>query len=287
MDWIVRLNEAIGYIEDNLEGTVDVRVAARIACCSTFHFIRMFTYIAGIPLSEYIRKRRLTLAAFDIQQRKGRIIDIALRYGYESPTAFNRAFHMVHGISPSEAKKPSTVLRAYPRMHFSLAVTGGREMVYRIEEKPSFTVVGVGRRFSIANDACYAEIPRFWESVVRDGLVGKMMGHLNTEPVGLMGISSTIEDREFDYYIAVPSTDNPAAPLAVYEIPGGTWAVFDCIGPMPHAIQELQKRIVTEWLPTSKYEYADGPDIEFYFDGDRSSDDYRSEVWLPVRKKSN
>ncbi|PKL12744.1 MAG: AraC family transcriptional regulator, partial [Spirochaetae bacterium HGW-Spirochaetae-8] len=104
MEWIARLNEAVSYMENNLDKEISYERAARIACCSTFHFIRMFTFIAGIPLSEYVRRRRLTLAAFDIQRGDGKIVDIALRYGYESPTAFNRAFHVVHGMSPSEAR---------------------------------------------------------------------------------------------------------------------------------------------------------------------------------------
>jgi len=284
MDWISRLNEAIGYIEDNLTDEVDVEVAARIACCSTFHFIRMFTYIAGVSLSEYVRRRRLTMAALEIQRKAGKIIDIALRYGYESPTAFTRAFHTIHGISPSAAKRPGTSLNAYPRMHFSMAVTGGTRMEYRIERKEGFRIVGLKRRFSVIDDACYADIPQFWQQVIAQGSMPKLLGLLDGEPAGLLGVCGPMEGKEFDYLIGVPSGQEDVGPFVPYDIQAMTWAIFPCIGAMPSAIQDLQKRVLTEWLPTSGYAYADAPDIEVYFEGDQRSPAYRSEVWLPIRR---
>ena len=134
MEWLDRMNDALGYLEANLAGTADMEHAARLACCSVYHFGRMFSYIAGVPLSEYLRRRRMTLAAFDLQNG-GRVLDVALRYGYESPTAFNRAFQSVHGVSPSAAQRDGAPLKAYPRISFKITVKGEAEMDYRI--KPS------------------------------------------------------------------------------------------------------------------------------------------------------
>ena len=287
MEWIARLNEAVSYMENNLDKEISYERAARIACCSTFHFIRMFTYIAGIPLSEYVRRRRLTLAAFDIQRGDGKIVDIALRYGYESPTAFNRAFHVVHGMSPSEARRAGVVLKAHPRMIFSMAITGGAEMQYRIEKKESFTVVGVGQHFSMKMEECFEEVPKFWRRTIQAGKIPEIMGYLDTEPQGLLGVSACMEGTDFDYYIAVASTRKAGDDLVEYRIPASTWAIFECIGSMSHAIQDLQRRIITEWLPTSGYEYSNAPDIEVYFAGDQQANDYRCEVWLPVTRKSD
>lgn len=287
MEWIARLNEAVSYMENNLDKEISYERAARIACCSTFHFIRMFTYIAGIPLSEYVRRRRLTLAAFDIQRGDGKIVDIALRYGYESPTAFNRAFHVVHGMSPSEARRAGVVLKAHPRMIFSMAITGGAEMQYRIEKKESFTIVGVGQHFSVKMEECFEEVPKFWQRTIQAGKIPEIMGYLDTEPQGLLGVSACMEGTDFDYYIAVASTRKAGDSFVEYRIPASTWAIFECIGPMPHAIQDLQRRIITEWLPISGYEYSNAPDIEVYFAGDQQANDYRCEVWLPVTRKSD
>jgi len=287
MEWIARLNEAVSYMESNLDKEISYERAAQIACCSTFHFIRMFTYIAGIPLSEYVRRRRLTLAAFDIQRGDGKIVDIALRYGYESPTAFNRAFHVVHGMSPSEARRAGVVLKAHPRMIFSMAITGGAEMQYRIEKKESFIVVGVGQHFSMKMEACFEQVPKFWQRTIQAGTIPRIMEYLDTEPQGLLGVSACMEGADFDYFIAVASTKKAEGDFVEYRIPAGTWAIFECIGPMPHAIQDLQRRIIAEWLPTSGYEYSNAPDIEVYFAGDQQADDYRCEVWLPVAKKSD
>jgi AraC family transcriptional regulator len=285
MEWLERLNQSINYLEENLNGTISYEHAAQIACCSTFHFQRMFSYIAGIPLSEYIRRRRMTAAAFDLQTTGEKIIDLALKYGYDSPTSFNRAFQSVHGVSPSAARLEGISLKAYPRISFSISIKGDVEMNYKIENKNAFRVVGVKKHMDMALEESFREVPLFWQETVAEGRIPQILELLNQPPFGLLGVSTCMNGKDFDYYIAV-ATDIPTPEgLVEYEIPAATWAVFECIGPMPQAIQELQKRIVTEWLPTSGYEYADAPDIELYTEGDQQSSEYRSEVWLPVVKK--
>ena len=286
MEWLTRMNEAVDYIEKNLTGTIDYRQAAQIAYCSEFHFQRMFSYIAGIPLSEYIRRRKMTEAAFDLQKTGIKVIDAALKFGYDSPTAFNRAFQNVHGIAPSGARSEGTILKAYPRITFKLSVTGASEMKYRIEKKAAYKIAGVKKQLPVNVEENFTEIPKFWGESIASGLMEKLCEIMNYEPFGILGVCATSrESKVFDYYIAAATNKETPEGLDSYIVPEMTWAIFECIGAMPNAIQDLEKRIVSEWLPSSGYEYADGPDIEVYPEGDTSSPAYKSEVWLPIQKK--
>jgi len=150
MDWLKNLSDAIDYIEDNLDGEISYDKCANIACCSTFYFQRMFSYISGISLYEYIRRRRMTQAGFELQITNEKIIDIAFKYGYSSPTSFTRAFKGVHNITPSSAKKKGAVLNAYPRIKFSINIMGDKPMAYYIEKKKEIHIVGI--RTSLIED---------------------------------------------------------------------------------------------------------------------------------------
>lgn len=286
MDWIQRLNEAVDYIENNLDEEFNVEVAARIAACSTFHFQRMFTYIAGITIGEYIRRRRMTLAAFEFIQGNQKVIDIAAKYGYDSPTAFNRAFKAIHGIAPSMAKNQGVSLTVYPRITFTLSIKGDEVMNFRIENKDGFRIVGFATKEPMTMENCFEKVPLFWSEVVKKGGIEKICSIMDgSQPNGVLGVS-TCDDGVFSgYFIAAATNSSCPEEMEEYIVPEGTWAIFDCFGPMPHAIQNLQQRIITEWLPTSGYEYAAAPDIEVYFQGDQSASDYRSQVWLPIVKK--
>ena len=285
MEWLDRLNQSISYIEENLEGEVDFEQAAQSACCSSFHFQRMFSYIASVSLAEYIRRRRMTLAAFELQNSDVKVIDLALKYGYDSPTSFSRAFQNVHGVTPSTAKGEGIVLKAHPRMTFLISIKGEVAMNYRIEKKEAFRIVGAKKHFDLNVEENFIQVPQFWGEVLESGMIGKIGQLSNKEPYGVLGVSTCMNGKDFDYYIA-SSTDKPLQEnMNEYQVPATTWAIFECIGPMPNAIQELQKRIITEWLPTSGYEYADAPDIEVYPEGDTSSQNYKCEVWLPITKK--
>ncbi len=284
MEWLQRLNEAMAYLEENIE-EVDLARAAQIACCSPFHFQRMFSYLAEVPLSEYVRRRKMTKAAFDLQSGTEKIIDIALKYGYDSPTAFNRAFQSVHGIAPSGARLQGTALKAYPPISFKITIKGENEMNYRIEKKDAFRIVGVKENYKLNVEENFAQIPLFWQNTVQSGMFANICALMGKEPAGVLGVCGSMNDKDFDYYIAVASDDDVPEGMEEYTVPACTWAIFTCIGPMPSAIQTLQKRIVGEWLPTSGYEYANAPDIEVYFEGNQQAEDYRSEVWLPVEKK--
>lgn len=287
MEWLERLNTAVDYIENNLEGKIQYDEAAKIACCSTYHFQRMFSYVAGVPLSEYIRRRRMTAAAFALQQSDVKVIDLALRYGYDSPTAFNRAFQSVHGVPPTAAKEAGVTLHTYPRISFHITIKGDANMEYRIENKEAFRIVGLKTPMDKDVEKNFQQIPKFWLEVSQSGATQKLFPLITGEPGGLLGVSACGSEEEWEYYIAVISNkplpgDNPK--LCEYTVPACTWAVFPGTGAMPNAIQETEKRVVTEWLPTSGYEYANAPDIEVYLNSDPQHTEY--EVWVPIVKKA-
>ncbi|WP_019850177.1 AraC family transcriptional regulator [Desulfitobacterium sp. PCE1] len=284
MEWLENLNKAINYIEEHLTDEIDLHELGKVAGCSGFHFQRMFSYMAETPLSEYIRRRKMSLAAVALQNGE-KVLDVALKYGYDSPTAFNRAFQSVHGFPPSNAKSEGVTLKAFPPISFKITIKGEAEMNYKIEKKEAFRIVGVKEHYPMNLEESFEKVPQFWQKTTMEGAIPRILALMDQQPVGLLGISTCMDGNSFDYYIAVSSDRTVPEGMSEYTVPECTWAIFECVGPMPHAIQSLQKRIVTEWLPTSGYEYANAPDIEVYFEGDQSSDDYKCEVWLPVTKK--
>lgn len=281
MEWIERLNDAISYIEEHLTDDIDYEQLGRIACCSSYHFQRMFTYMAGIPLSEYIRRRRMSLAAVDLQGKEMKIIDVAGKYGYHSPTAFNRAFQSVHGVAPSAVKSEGVSVKSFPPITFKLTVKGVEEMNYRIETKEAFRIAGVSVPLHKDIETNFTVIPSKWQEISMNGTLQKLIGMMDTPPMGVLGISTCNDKEPWRYYIAV-STSQMQEGLEEYIVPAATWAIFSGQG-TNQSIQELERRIVTEWLPTSGYEYGAAPDIEVYLNPDPLNAQY--EVWIPVVKK--
>ena len=286
MNLLEGMNSALEYIEDNLDGEIDYAALARIACCSQYHFQRFFVSVTDIPLSEYIRRRRLTQAALALQKTDAKVIDVALRFGYQSSDAFCRAFSLLHGVTPSKARAPGVVLKAYPRLTFTLTIKGVVALQYRIEEKEAFKIVGVKKWFSTEGQAQLQEIPKFWNTVNTDGSGDMIYSLMDVEPCGCLGICADMYDNGIDYWIAVATTKECPPNLEETVIPASTWAIFEVIGAMPKAIQDVWSRAFSEWLPSSGYEHAKTPEIEWYGYGDMTSPTYRSEIWMPVVKKS-
>ena len=282
MKWVERLNEAIGYMEEHLTDEIDYEQLGRIACCSSYHFQRMFTYMAGIPLSEYIRRRKMSLAAVDLQGSDMKIVDVAEKYGYHSPTAFNRAFQSVHGIAPSAVKNEGVSVKSFPPVSFKIIVKGVEEMNYRIETKDAFRIVGVSVPLEKDIEKNFAVIPRKWQETAVNGTLQKLTGLMDTQPMGVLGVSTCNDTEPWRYYIAVSSSQTDKD-LEEYTVPAATWAVFPGAG-TNQSIQELERRIVTEWLPTSGYEYGNAPDVEVYLNPDPQNAQY--EVWIPVVRKA-
>lgn len=286
MEWIDGMNKAMDYIEEHLSEEITPETLAEIAVCSAFHFQRMFTFITGVTLGEYIRRRKMSIAAFELSTG-AKVLDTALKYGYDSPTAFTRAFRAVHGISPSEAKKDGVSLNTFPKIIFTFSIKGEKAMNYRIVKKEAFRIVGYKSTEKMTIDNCFEICPKLWAEVGATGGIPKLLALLQgKEPNGILGVS-TCTNGEYDAYFICVATDAPVPEgMSEYIVPETTYAVFEAVGPVPTAIQETQQKVVSEWLPSSGYEYAPAPDIEVYPAGDQSSANYRSEVWLPIIKKS-
>jgi AraC family transcriptional regulator len=290
MDLLRSINEALNYIEENLAQEIEFNEVARLACCSEYHFRRMFSFLSGVSLSEYIRRRRLTLAAFELNDSEIRIIDVAMKYGYNSPDSFSRVFQSMHGVTPSEARYKGQTLKIYPRMSFQLSIRGGSEMNYRIEEKDAFRIVGIRKRVPIIFNGVNHEIAAMWNSLDID-MINNLKKLSNVEPLGLLSASTNFsegrmeENGELDHYIGVATTEDCPDHLKQLEVPKSTWAVFEAVGPFPETLQNIWGRIYSEWFPSSNYEQTEGPEILWNEHKDVTSPTFRSEIWIPVLKK--
>jgi AraC family transcriptional regulator len=291
MDLLKSMNDAMKYIEDNLTNEIDFKLVARIAHCSEYHFKRMFSFLAGVTLSEYIRRRRLSLAAFELTNSSIKIIDTAVKYGYNSPDSFTRAFQNLHGITPSEARYNGQQLKAYPPMTFQLTIRGGIEMDYRIEQKEAFNIVGIMKRVPIIFEGENPEITAMWKSLTTDKI--KQLKDLsNVEPEGIIQVSTNFsggrmeEKGELDHYIGVATTQECPEYFSKLEVPALVWAIFESIGPFPSTLQETWGRIYSEWFPSSNYQVAEGPEILSIKTQDVTSPSVKSEIWIPVLKNN-
>ena len=280
MDWITGLNKTMDYIEAHLSGEIDYEQLARLACCSSYHYQRMFAYMAGVSLGEYIRRRRMSVAAADLQGGE-KVLEVALKYGYQSPTAFNRAFQSVHGLPPSALRETGASVKAFPPLHFTITIKGVEQMEYRIEKRGPFRVVGVSIAIDKDMEKNFDKIPPFWGQAAADGVIEKLAGMMDAQPMGILGVCACTGEEEWRYWIAAASTRQDAA-LEEFTVPAATWAVFPGSG-TNQSIQELERRVFTEWLPSSGYEYGNAPDIEVYLNADPQDSKY--EVWIPVVKK--
>ncbi|WP_419874145.1 AraC family transcriptional regulator [Candidatus Pristimantibacillus sp. PTI5] len=284
------MNRALSYIEENLADEMDMKEVARIALCSEYHFRKMFSFLSGVSLSEYIRRRRLTLAAFELQTKEAKIIDIALKYGYHSPDSFARAFQNLHGITPSEARNNGQPLKAYPRMTFQLIIKGGNEMNFRIENKEAFRIIGIKKRVGIVFHGVNPEIASMWASLDEEA-IRLFKGLSNVAPLGLISASTNFsegrmeEKGELDHYIGAATTKECPVHLAQLEVPASEWAVFEAVGRFPDALQEVWGRIYSEWFPSSQYEQIEGPEMLWNESKDIASPTFKSEIWIPVKKK--
>jgi AraC family transcriptional regulator len=285
MEWLKNLSKAIDYVEQNLDGDISYEEAAKIACCSTNYFQRMFAYVTGITLVEYIRRRRMTQAAFELQTKNMKVLDIAMKYGYNSPTAFNRAFQSVHGINPAVAKSQGCQLCAYPPIKFSIQIQGGNDMPYRIEEKAPMRIIGVRIPLTHDVDKNYKLIPTFWEQTKQSGMFYQILSLNNQPQKRVFGISIYTASDENYYYIATTTNKPVAEGMYEYEIPASIWAVFECQGAFKESIQTIYKRFFREWLPFSGYKHAEIADVEVYPAYDEAKVSGYSEMWMSIKKE--
>ncbi len=291
MSWLEKMNSVIDYIEENLDNEIDTYKIAEISCYSVTTFQRMFSIICDMSLSEYIRHRRLTLAAFELQNSNIKIVDLAAKYKYESPEAFTRAFNLLHGVSPSVARQNGTLLKAYPRLSFQLTLKGDVAMNYRIEQKEGFSVYGIERIISTKDGANWNEVPNFWLENLSNGMVDKLMQSTNL-PVPDEGLNlinaidcyRTIDSDHIPYMLFAFKTENSNVEgFTVVDVPSSTWAIFKSelhtVEETSNALTGLIKRIYTDWLPTANYTKVENYELELTY---KCKDKYYSEIWMRV-----
>lgn len=285
---LARFNEAMAYIEKNLLYDMDTTRIARIAGCSEYHFRRMFSSLAGMPLGEYIRRRRLSVAGMLLQTEPVKIIDLALRLGYESPEAFSKAFQAMHGVTPSQARKEQVELKVLPPMTFQLTIRGGTEMNYRMVEKGDFYIVGLKKRITLQFTGVNPQIEALAKELT-PAMIIELKGLCDMEPKGILSVSANFHERTaegaaLDQYIGVAASRPGSTGYDILPVKAAAWAVFKVVGPFPDAIQATWAKIYAEWLPASGYELTGGPELLWNETPDTSKPDYKSEIWIPVRK---
>ena len=290
MDWITGISKAIDYIEEHITEPTDYARAAKEACSSPFNFQRVFALLCGYTLGDYVRMRRLTLAGEELLSTNAKVIDVALRYGYDSPESFSRAFTRFHGVSPSAVRKGAAI-RSFSRICVKLILTGGSIMEYRIEKKQEAKIICRRREFTKpGDDYTNREIPEFWNECGRDGSIQKLCGYIkdSAQFKGLLGVcfSTEMTDSGFPYGIGA-EYDGESDPqdFEIVEIPAYTYAVFTVRGRMPDAFRETYRKICTEFFPQSGYEYGNGVEIEVYPSADVQNPDYSCEIWIAVKPK--
>ena len=288
MDWMKQLNEVMDYIDINLQSEISYDRISEIACCSIYNFQRMFSYIAQTSLSEYIRNRRLTLAAFDIIKGNERIIDVALKYGYDSQDAFSRAFRNFHGVLPSTVRNEPVMLKSCPKLSFQITMKGAEKMKYQIEQWPAFQVAGISHR--IKTNRAFELVPQIWEKAWKKGTMKKFMQFFpDYRPSGFLGIATgggwgSTDERDYilavTNHVDIPDCYHAPVPegMTVFSYPAATWVIINADGEIPKAVQDVYQKFYSEWLPRSGYKLSDLPVFECYLQEDHQ------EVWIAVEE---
>ncbi|MFF5506667.1 GyrI-like domain-containing protein [[Kitasatospora] papulosa] len=284
-----RLNQAMEHIESHLDQPLDVAGLARIATTSEYHFRRMFSALAGLPLSEYVRRRRLTVAGAEVLAGERTLLDIATRYGYGSGEAFARAFRAVHGVGPGEARRTGAALRSQQRMSFRLIVEGTSSMRYRIVDKADFRVVGRKARVPLVHEGANPAIADFIRGIGPD-VMRRVAALGDQEPAGIVGVSdqldpSRAEGTELDYYHGVVTGAEVPEDMDALDVPAGRWAVFEHSGPFPQSLQYLWRDVFTQWFPSNPYVSRPGPEIlsvRLAEEGTQAD----AELWIPVERSN-
>jgi AraC family transcriptional regulator len=300
------MNAAIEYIETHLLDDVELHKVARVACCSMHQFGRVFSYLTGVSISEYIRRRRLSLAALELLNGGEKVIDIALKHGYLSPDAFTRAFQAMHGVTPTDVRKAEATLKNYPRISFNLSMKGDYTMDYRIIKKEAIQMVGVVRTArgkssdTILNETtgenaiswkeANKEVWAIWDEFLNGEMNERIRDEykLYRKPLWQIGFTQMLQNGEQIIAIGAESDGKEYPNLDRFTIPANTWAVFPARGTLnqtAHPIAQTWAKITMEWIPESRYEQIIDYDMQVYPPGDTNRDDYVCEIWVPVRMK--
>ena len=296
MEWLTSIRTAIDYMEEHLTDDISAQDVADRVYLSPFFLQKGFSLMTGYGIGEYIRNRRLYQAARDLKETDDKVIDIAFRYGYETPESFTKAFSRFHGATPSQVRGGAAINTFLP-LKIKLSIQGGNQMDYKITPMFPFKVIGFQKEFD--NETAYAEIPKYWDEICEKYAYSVYAGNAPANPyeqalvdncIGEYGVCiDDIGGGKFRYLIAGKYTGG-AVPdgMVVYEFPRNEWAVFDCIGPNPQTLQSVNTRIFSEWLPGNPdYELSGNATVEWYdcVNGEMTDPDYHSAIWVPVKRK--
>lgn len=295
MEWTETLRSVIDYMEEHIREPITAEDVAAHVYVSPFYLQRGFEIVTGYSISKYLRCRRLYLAALDLALDRGKVIDIAYRYGFETPESFTKAFVRFHGATPTQVKKDRRLIKPFFPLKVTISVQGGESMEYTVEHKEKFTVVGFARNFRF--ESSYQEIPAFWEEFSAQYCTPLLSGKepqmpeekaVCTHGIGEFGVcvdEGGVPD-EFRYLIAGRYQGGPVPEgLELFEFPAMDWVVFPCRGPLPGTLQAINTKVFQEWLPgNTEYRITMDANIEWYSNGETDSDEYQAAIWVPVEK---
>lgn len=292
MDWITGIQRAVDYVEAHITEPMDYEAVAKQAYSSSFHFQRVFSILCSYTLGDYVRCRRLSLAGAELAASDIRVIDAALKYGYDTPESFSRAFTRFHGVPPSQAKLQSATLKSFSPLSVKLILQGGTTMNYRIEKKDAFQLICKKKRIPSKEEMTFEEIAPFWQTCTTDGTIEALCSYMPEDDhfrgciVGAC-FGQDAKDAEFPYAIGAHYNGKPISQngYAVEEIPAHTYLIFPCSGKMPEALQNLYHQISSEFFPNSEYQPCGGTDFEAYPSADVTDPNYTCEIWVAVEKK--
>ena len=283
MDYKETIQTIIDCIEEHIqlrEEPIQKEEIEQLAGCSYDFFLKVFSYLYGISLSTYIRNRKMTLAGFDVKSTRMKVIDISLKYGYESPTSFTKAFASFHHITPSQARHPDATLQIYPKMQSKIQ----QKSQCSIVKKEAFTLVGKQRTLSTKDEQHETLIPAFWNECHRDGSFAQLISFDEADEKGMFGVFVPIDNEHINYWIGVTSSKSNEH-LSNITIPKMTWAIFDFMGRQPDAIQQGWKYLYHEWMNGYPFVHGEAPELEWYSAGNMFDKNYHSQIWIPIKEE--
>lgn len=285
MEWAEAIGEAVKYMESHITENITMYEVANHVSISPFYFQKGFSLLCGYSIAEYIRNRRMALAGEELITSDITVMELAMKYGYDSPDSFTKAFSRFHGSTPLAVRRNKTMIKAFAPLKLTISLKGGYSMDYRIIKKEAFTVLGASKEFSYEN--AQKEVPLFWQEFFSSEKCRYICGMYG------INIDPQMGNEKFEYLIADvynPAIDIPEG-LDVKTIPAFTWAVFPCRGALPYSLQDVNTKIFSEWLPALQdYEFAAGYCVEMYdepgkYPNGTNDENYYTEIWIPVRKK--
>jgi AraC family transcriptional regulator len=282
MNWVNKMNEVIDYIEENITSEIELEDLAKIAFVSYYHFTKLFSALCGVGLSEYIRNRRLTLAAMELANKKQKVIDIGYKYGYQTPESFSRAFKKFHGVNPKDVKKNVSLVH-YPRISLQILIKGEETMNYMISATEELYFLGKSIKFAGGSENLKIEAPKLWRDVMDNGGYQRLKGYSKKQ--GLVGLVYDINPKTNDFSYLVGVNVEKGTYLEGYDnikIPGSKYAVFKSVGPVPESLNKMKNKIFTEWATETTYILKPTAEFEIYSDDDRSKEDYICEYWISI-----